>query len=323
MYRSLAPWALALCAGLAHAQGWMPQKNVEIIASSAPGGSLDKTARLIERMLIATKSAPTTLTVVNKAGGGGSLGFAYLTQHAGDPHFLVIAGDGLLTNHIRGASKFTYTDFTPIALLVNDYAAFAVRTESPIKSGRDFAERLRKAPQAVTVGFANAFGSTRHISLARFMKAIGGSPKDLKIVVFKGSAEAITALLGGHIDAVVMGATNGTVHMAAGRMRALAVAAPQRLGEAFAEVPTCREQGIDLVSGAWRGIMAAKGLTAAQVAYWEQALQRIADTADWKADLDRNYWSANFKASAEFRAELDKDYAATRAALVDAGLVSQ
>jgi len=323
MYCKLALIGLAFCCGIAHAQGWSPQKNVEIIANSAPGGSNDKTARTLENVFLTNKLVSSPITIVNKAGGAGSLGFAYLAQHPADPHYLVIAGDGLLTNYVLGASKLTYTDFTPIALLCNDYALMAVRTESPIKTGRDLAERLKKSPQTVSVGFANAFGSTRHISLARFMKTLGGNPRDLKVIVFKGSAEAIIALLGGHIDAVVIGATNATVHVAAGRMRVLGVAAPQRLAEVLSGAPTWREQGVDLVSGGWRGIMGAKGLAPAQVAYWEQALQKASVTAEWKADLDKNYWTPDFRTSAAFTRELEQDYAQTRAILTDAGLVKQ
>lgn len=315
--------ASVLCAFAlgAQAQSWLPKKNVEIIASSVPGGSNDKTARTLEHVFLNNKVSPSTFTVVNKAGGGGTIAFAYLNQHQNDPHYLGIAGDGLLTNHILGASKLTYTDFSPIALLFNDYVVMAVSTNSPIKTGRDLVERLKKDPQSMSIGFANAFGSTRHISLALLMKAIGGNPRDLKTVVFKGSAEAITALLGGHIDLVVVGATNTTVHVAAGRMRVIAVGAPQRLPGQLASAPTWREQGVDLVSGSWRGIMGAKGLTAPQVAFWEDALRKSREAPEFKSDLEKNYWTDDFKPSAEFKKELERDYAATKAVLVAVGLV--
>ena len=88
-----------------HAQGWSPQKNVEIIAGSVPGGSNDKTARAIEHVLLAGKLVSTSLTVVNKGGGGGNIAYVYLSQHAADPHYLAVATDGLLSNHILGASQ--------------------------------------------------------------------------------------------------------------------------------------------------------------------------------------------------------------------------
>ena len=125
------------------------------------------------------------------------------------------------------------------------------------------------------------------------------------------------------VDVVVIGATNATVHVASGRMRVLGVAAPQRLAEVLSGAPTWREQGVDLVSGGWRGIMGAKGLAPAQVAFWEQALQKASTTAEWKSDLDKNYWTPDFRTRAAFTKELEQDYAQTRAVLTDAGLVKQ
>lgn len=312
------------CVGVAaHAQGWSPQKNVEIVATSVPGGSQDKTARTIERIFINNKLVTSTLTVVNKSGGGGNIAFTYVFQHAGDPHYLVIAGTGLLSNHILGASKITYTDLTPIASLANDYVVIAVNANSPIKTGKELAERLRKDPQSLSIGFANAFGSTRHISTALLMRALGGNPRDLKTVVFKGSAEAIIALLGGHIDVVSTGATNATVHVAGGKMRIIGVGAPQRFGGTLAGAPTWKEQGVDFVSGTSRGIAAPKDLTAAQVAYWEEALRKATATDEWKSELEKNYWFNDFMTGAQYRKELEKEYAETKAVLVDLGLAKQ
>lgn len=305
------------------AQGWAPQKNVEIVATSVPGGSQDKTARALERIFLAHKLVPTTLTVANRSGGGGNIAFTYVSQRTADPHYLVIAGTGLLSNHILGASKLHHTDLTPLAHLVNDYMVVAVSTGSPIRTGKEFVERLKKDPQSLSIGFANAFGSTRHISAGLLMKAIGANPRDLKTVVFKGSAEAIVAVLGGHIDAVVVGATNTTVHVEGGKMRVIGAGAPQRFKGVLAGAPTWKEQGVDLVSGTFRGIMGPKGLTSAQVAFWEGALRKLSETEEWKTDLERNYWFNDFMPAAQFAKELDKEYADTKAVLVDLGLAKQ
>lgn len=301
-------------------QGWSPQKNVEIVASSVPGGSQDKTARTMERIFVSGKLVPSTLTVVNKSGGGGNIAATYVSQRVGDPHYLLVAGTSLLTNHILGASRLTYTDFTPISLLVNDYVVMAVNANSSIKSGKDLAERLRRNPQSIAIGFANAFGSTRHISTSLLMKSLGANPRDLKTVVFKGSAEAITALLGAHIDMVSIGATNATVHVAAGKMRIIGIGAPQRFGGVLADAPTWREQGIDLVSGTWRGVVGPKDMSPAQLAFWEGVLARMVESAEWKADLEQNYWFNDYMPSAQFRRELEKDYAETKPVLIDLGL---
>jgi putative tricarboxylic transport membrane protein len=315
--------ALAFSCACAAAQSWSPTKNVEIVAASVPGGSNDKTARAIEHILLGKKLVSSSVTVVNKAGGGGNIAYTYVSQHGGDPHYLAVATDALLSNNILGASSLNYPDFTPIALLFNDYTVIAVATNSPIKTGKDLVERLRKDPQSLSIGFANAFGSTRHISVGMLMKAIGGNPRNLKTVVFKGSAEAIVALLGGHIDVVSIGATNATVHVDNSKMRVIAVAGPQRFTGSLASAPTWKEQGIDLTAGSWRGIVGPKGMTAPQTAYWEGVLRKMADMPDWKADLEKNYWSADFRPSAEFRKELENDYGGMKAVLVDLGLAKQ
>ena len=312
--------SLALTSGTAGAQTWVPQKNVEIIAGSVPGGSNDKTARALERVILQYKLVPTSVTVVNKSGGGGSIANTYVSQHPKDAHYLGIAGVGLLSNHIIGVSPLTVADFTPIASLMNDYAVFAVSTNAAIKNGKELAARLRSDPKSINIGFANAFGSTRHMAAGLFMKTIGGNPRELKTVVFKGSAEAITALLGAHLELVVVGAGNTSVHVNSGKMRVLAVAAPQRLGPPLADVPTWKELGVDLVHGSWRGIFGPRGLTPAQVTYWENTLRKVTETPEWKTDLERNFWQEDFTTGAAFRKDIEGDYAATKALLIDLGL---
>lgn len=314
-------WAAASAPGWA--QGWTPQKNVEIVVGSAPGGSNDKTARTVEHILVSNKLISTPITVVNKPGGGGSIAFTYVSQRQGDAHTLLIGTTALLSNHIIGRSKLRYTDFTPIASLFNDYVVFAVNANSPIKTGKDLIERLKKDPHSVTIGFATALGSHNHIAAGLLMKAIGGNARDLKVVAFKGSSEAITTLLGGHIDLVTTAAGNAAGHVAAGRLRVIAVAAPKRFGGALADVPTWKEQGVDLVFGGWRAIMAPKGLTPAQIAYWEGTLRKATETPDWKAGLEKNYWSDDFVTSEQFGKDLDKDYAAMKAVLIELGLAKQ
>jgi putative tricarboxylic transport membrane protein len=103
----------------------------------------------------------------------------------------------------------------------------------------------------------------------------------------------------------------------------VAVAGPRRFGGALADVPTWKEQGVDLVFGGWRAIMGPKGITAAQVAYWEDALSRATKVPEWRSDLEKNYWSDDFVTSQQFRKDLDKDYADMKAVLVELGLAKQ
>ena len=177
---------LSVFGSTATAQTWTPTKNVEIVVGSAPGGSNDKTGRSIEKLLNELKLVPTSLTVVNKPGGGGNIMFSYVNSHAGDAHYLMVGTTAMVTNHIVGSSKISYQDFTPIASLFNDYVVFAVNANSVSKTGKDLLERLKKEPQTVPLGFATSLGSHNHIAAGLLVKTFGGNARDLKAVAFKG-----------------------------------------------------------------------------------------------------------------------------------------
>jgi putative tricarboxylic transport membrane protein len=309
-----------LGSGCAHAQAWSPQKNVELIVPVAPGGTIDKLARAIERTFVAGKLVPTNLTLVHRAGGGNQIAYAYVTQHAGDPHYLLVGTSTLITAHAMGTSKLSYADFTPIASIFNDFVVLAVNTASPLKTGKDVIAKMKAEPQTVSLGFSGAAGNHHHIIAGLFMKSIGASPRDLKTVLFKGSSEAITSILGGHIDVVSTGAGNAAPHMAAGKLRILGVSSKQRLPGQMADVPTWGEQGVDLVYGSWRSIVGPKGLRPDEIAFWENALRKVVESADWKAELERNYWADFFMTGAELRSTIDREYKAMKGALIDLGL---
>ena len=188
LYAAISATAQAQSPSTGSGQAWAPTKNVEIVVGSAPGGSNDRTARSVEKMLRELKLVPTSLSVNNKPGGGGNIMFTYVNQHAGDAHYLMIGTTALLSNHIVGSSKMNYADFTPIASLFNDYVVFVVNAASPIKTGKELAERLKKDPQSISLGFATTLGSHNHIAAGMLMKAMGANPRDLKPVAFKGSA---------------------------------------------------------------------------------------------------------------------------------------
>lgn len=162
--------AARLCLSAATcAQPWSPQKNVEIVVPSAPGGTNDKLARQFERTVTTGES----LTVVHKSGAGGQLAYTYLGPQAGDAHYLLIAAPTLLAAHITGMSKMNYTDFTPVASIFNDHMVFAVNASTGIKSGKDFMARMRADAQSMAFGFTSALGNHHHLAAGLFMKGEG------------------------------------------------------------------------------------------------------------------------------------------------------
>ena len=225
------------CCAVAQAQApvWKPEKNIEIVVGLTAGSSQDRGARAIQNVAQAKALLGVNSTVVNRVGGGGNVAWSYLAQHPADAHWIQIASPTILTNYIIGTAQFTHTDYTPLALLGNQYIGFAVRTD----------------PSTVSIGI-NALGSYLHIVCALTARAAGVDPKKIKLVVFQGG-ELMTAGLGGHIDVMATVTSNLNPHVQAGKMRLLGISSPRRLGGALANVPTLKEQGVDAVLANWQG----------------------------------------------------------------------
>lgn len=310
----------ALAAGGAHAQpAWKPDKPVELIAMNAPGGGSDRILRIMAKIMQEGRYLPVPLNVVNKPGGGGSVAYAYLNQHPGDAHYLQLASKSLLTNNIAGRGP-SYTDFTPIAFLFGEYVSVTVKPDSPLRSGRDLVERLKKDPTSLSFGIATSMGNPNHQGVAAALKAAGVDITKLRTVIFASGGAATTAMLGGHVDAAPITAAFAASMVRQGQVRLLAVTAPVRLGGVLADVPTWREQGYDAVVSNWRSLLGPRGMSAAQVAYWEQVLLRFTESEEWKKELENNFWRGEYMRSAETRKYLERDNAETRAFLTELGL---
>jgi putative tricarboxylic transport membrane protein len=318
--RWLAALAAACVLGASHAQSWRPDKGVEIIVGTSPGGGQDTSARFLHKLIQAQQLVDVPTVVVNKPGGGSSVGYAYLNQHPGDGHFIMLLTVPLITNHILGLSPVSYADLSPLAVLFHDYIVAAVAPQSPLASVKDLIARLKQDPASLSIGVPSLTGGG-YYAIALAAKAHGIDPKRLKTVVFKSGGDSITALLGGHIDLMFSTTAAPVAQLRAGKVRVLAVAAPGRLGGELAQVPTLREQGTNVVFSNWRGIVGPRGLTAAQVAYWEDVLAKVAVTDEFKRDLERRNWVANFQRSAEMRQFLKAQQEELRGLLTDLGMV--
>lgn len=319
-------WCAAITAGTALAQTpgteWKPARNVDIVVASGAGGSSDRTARVVQRLLQANPAFP-SISVTNRPGGGGIVAWTFMTQHPGDAHYIATFSSTMLTNHILGTSQLRYQDFTPLSVLLREYVLVSVRAESPIASGKDLIERLKKDATSVSFAFATARGNHNHVIIGMILKAAGADPKKARVVIFGSGGEATTAMLGGHIDVCVCSPAGSIAHMQAGKTRAIGLSAPQRQKGALAAVPTLREQGIDAVFFSWRGFIGARGLSAAQVAFWDQAFGRAIQSDEWKQDLEKNAWAEDFMASADTRRHLDTEYAVMAKMLTDLGVVTK
>lgn len=312
--------ALTSPAALSQTGSWKPARNVEIVVGVGPGGGIDRTARLVQKILQDRRLIEVTATVVNKPGGGSTIAQAYLNQRAGDAHVWEITATSLLTNHITGKSAFGHRDFTPVAMLYDEYIGFLVRQDSPLKTGRDLLNALKTNPESLPVGIATSAGNTNHIAAGLAAKAAGGDVKRLRVVVFGSGGESMTALLGGHVGVVATPAANSIAHLQAGRMRVLAIAAPARLEGALAAIPTWKEQGENIVVANWRPVVGPKGWSAPQIAYWEGAFAQLTASEEWKNDVARAGGVNHYMNSRDLAAYFDAQYEQFRTILTDLGL---
>jgi putative tricarboxylic transport membrane protein len=305
------------------AQGWKPEQPVEIIVNCAPGCGPDRMSRLMQAVFQTHKFVETAVSVQNRTGGGGAVAQAYLNQFAGNGHYLFHTGKSVLTTHAMGRSVAPYTELTPVANLFGEYIGVAVRADAPIKSGRDLIERLKKDPAALSFGIATSIGNTNHQGVAGALKSAGVDIRKTRNVVFQSGALAITAMLGGHIDAVPVSVGSWVPHMKTGAVRVIAVSSAQRLPGFFAGIPTWREQGANSVVSNWRGVFGPKGMSAPQVAYWENNFQRLTETPEWKNEMVTLNGLAEFMGAARLKKYMEEDYADIKAFLVDLELAKK
>jgi putative tricarboxylic transport membrane protein len=289
----------------ASAQAWKPVKPIEVIVGTPPGGPLDGTARLIQALLD-KRNLGVPVTVQNRPGGGHAIAMTYLNQR-GDGHAIAMALTNLITNRIIGSNPLTYTDVTPLALLTSEYIGMSVKSDSPVKDGKELIARLRANPEALTFAITNR-ASGNHIAAGAVLRAAGVDLKKVRFVSFKGSAETTVAVLGGHVDVVMATPTSTWRHVQAGNMRMLAVSSPRRLSGDFASVPTWKELGIEAVSANWRAVVGPKGLSAAQVAWWDETLGALVKTPEWQEALRKNQWEDEYLSSADTRRFFQEQY---------------
>ena len=299
---------LLFAATQAGAQGWKPERNVELIVPASAGGSLDTTGRTVQRLWDELKLLPVSSTVVNRAGGGHAVAYNFLNQRAGDPHYMSITSSTLHTSNINGRTPLSYRDFTPLTVLLTEYIAFAVRADSPIRNGKDLIEALRKNPASMSLALSSAVGGTHHISFGLPLQSAKVDMTQTKLVAFNSTAEAVTALLGGHVDVMSGGTVQIAPHVASGKMRVLAVSSARRLPGPLSVAPTWPELGYKGVFENWRGVIGAKGMTREQIGFWENVFRRMVESSEFRQLAEKNQWDVNFKSAAETRRFMESQY---------------
>lgn len=299
------------------AQGFTPTRPIEVVVHTGPGGGSDVLARAIAVMVEKEKILPVRLQVVNKPGGVGAVAAAYLAEKRGDPNTLgLFTGVWLQTPLVSAESKITLRDLTPIARLVLEPAVIAVKADAPYKTLGDFIEAAKKNPGQLKQS-GGSITSRDNVVRQLLQKSTGTR---WAFISFPGGGERIAALLGGHVDIMVIEPEEAGEHIRAGNMRVLAQVSEQRLPK-YPDVPTLREAGFDVpVVPQVRGVVAPPGIPKENIEYWESFFRKLTRTPSWKKYITDNQFEDGYQNSAELTKFYDRFTAQMREIFKDAGV---
>jgi putative tricarboxylic transport membrane protein len=316
-----ASFAVALLlAGIAlpvAAQGFKPAKPVEFVTHTGPGGGGDVIARAISTAMEKEKLMPVRLQVVNKTGGGGATAMAYLMEKKGDTHTIAVYTGLWFTNPLmREEARVTMKDLTPLVGLVREPAMLVVKSDSPYKTLKDFIDAAKQQPGQLKQS-AGSLGARDWVVRQLLMKNTGAN---WAYISFPGGGERIAALLGGHVNIMLIEPQEAGEHIRAGNMRVLAAVSEKRLAP-FPNVPTIKEAGFDVPNVPQvRGIVAPPGIPADAVAYWEELFGRFVKSPSWRKYLEDNLFEDGFQRSAELAKFVDQYPETVRAILKEGGV---
>lgn len=317
--------AFVAAAPAARAQGAFQPQNPECIAPAAPGGGFDLTCRLTGRMLNETGIVGPSIRTSNVPGGIGAVAYNQIqAQRRTDPNVIVAVSTGSWVNLAQGRfGRFTENDVRWLGAVGADYGVVAVRKDSRFADLPALIAALKAELSSVPLGSSGAVGSQDWTKAALLVRSTGGDPKRMRYVPFEGGGQAMAALLGGHIQAFFGDASEVRGQMEAGEVRVLAVLAPNRLPGQYANVPTAREQGIDVEWPIVRGFYGPPGMPDAAYQYWTGALAKLAADPRWAEARAGQGLYEFVSIGPEFEALAKRRTAEYRALAREAGLVQQ
>jgi putative tricarboxylic transport membrane protein len=297
-------FAAPMVSRTALAAAWVPTGPIEIVVGTDPGSGFDRTARILQKIWQTAGIVQQSVTVLNKAGGFGALGWDYMNQRGKNGQIVAIISPLLLTNHISGNMAMSFKETTPLAVLEDEEIVTAVYHGSSINNGTELVQKLRENPRSVSFG-VSGIGGQNHLALALMAEAAGGiDVSKLKVVGFAGSGDVATAVIGGHVEATASPASTVAPQVAAGRMRGIGISSESRLEGVLSGVPTWREQGIDSVFSNWRGVCGARSMTANQIAYWDGVMAKTVETKEWQQEVEKEKLKTHYLDSDAARAFL-------------------
>jgi putative tricarboxylic transport membrane protein len=294
--------ALAGFSGLAQAQ-WKPTKTVDVIVHTGPGGGNDLLARAVAQMLEKEKLLPVRMQVINKPGGNGAVAAAAIAEKKGEAHTLGFITSVWIANPLTTSeAKVTLHDLTPVARLLLEPAVFAVRADSPYKTLKDFIDAAKAKPGELKQS-GGSVTSRDNIIRQQLQQHTGAK---WAFVSFQGGGERLAALLGGHVDMMVIEPQEAGEQIRAGKLRVLAQIAETPL-PGFPNTPNLKQAGFDVVATPQiRAVMAPPAIPKEALAYYEDLFSKLRQTASWKKYVADNQLEDSYANGAELGKSIEQ-----------------
>ncbi|MFT3804500.1 MAG: tripartite tricarboxylate transporter substrate-binding protein [Burkholderiaceae bacterium] len=314
--KSLAALAAAGAVPGAWAQ---PGANLKILIPASPGGGWDLTGRALGQAMIDAKQAA-TVTYDNKGGGAGVLGMGpFIARDKGDATQMMVMGAVMLGGLIGSRWPINLMRGTPLMRLTTEYNVFVLPANSPFKTMGDVIAQFKKDPESVQWGGGSS-GSPEHIAAAMIASAVGVNPARVNYVASAGGGDAATAVLEGKVTIGGSGTSEFNEFIRSGRMKPVAVTSAERLAW-NKDVPTLKEQGIDVEISNWRGLFGKADLAPAQRKALTDALIATTQSPAWQAALEKNGWTPAVLAGDEFTKFVESEFERLRNVMERAGMV--
>jgi putative tricarboxylic transport membrane protein len=281
----------AIFSDLAWSQEFKPNKSIEVVVHTGPGGGSDLFARAIAELLQKEKLVSQRLQVVNKSGGGSAVAMSYLAEKKGETHTIGFFTGVWITNPLTTTeANVTLKDLTPVARLVLEPAVIVVKADSPYKNMKDFIEAAKKSPNQLRQSGGSVTGRDNLMRLL-IQKATGSQ---WTYISFPSGGERLSNLLGGHVQIMVIEPQEAGEQIRAGNLRVIASLTEKRL-PSMPNVPTIKEQGIDVtIIPQARGVLAPPAASKEVVQYWEGVFDRFAQSASWKQYVEQNQFEEGY-----------------------------
>ena len=323
---AIAGLAIGMCHA-AVANAWEPTKPVEFIVPFSAGGATDQMARSIQGIIAKHGLMKQPIVVQNKAGASGAEGLLDIQNTPGDAHRLVVSSSGLYTVPLATGLPFNWRDLTPVAMVAQDEFVLWVNSDTPFKAPADYLAAVKKEPAKYKMGGTSSKRED-HIITALVEKKAGVK---FIYIPYKGGGEAATQLSGKHIDSNTNNPSESIAQWRAGQHRALCLFADKRSSfkekvtetQSWADVPTCKEKGLDVQYQMLRVFMLPGKVPADVTKYYTELLLKVVATPEWKAYVEKNALKSTVMVGEELRAYMGKDEQAHREIMKAAGFLAQ